>query len=265
MSDTPDILKRILERKADEVASNSQAMNAQSLRHEAGVVEQPRGFLRALRAEADAGRAGVIAEIKKASPSRGLIREGFDPEAIAKSYAAGGATCLSVLTDQAFFKGHNLDLRVARAACELPVLRKDFIIDPFQVWESRVIGADCILLIVAALSDARMEELYRLARSIGMDVLVEVHTAEELERALVLEPELLGINNRDLHTFETDLQTTIRLLDRVPAGTFLVTESGFSTREEVEYMLGQGVPGYLIGEAFMRATDPGERLRAMFR
>ncbi|MFV8834543.1 indole-3-glycerol phosphate synthase TrpC [Aquisalimonas sp.] len=265
MSDTPDVLKRILQRKAEEVASNSQAMDVQSLRHEAGVGAEPRGFLRALRAEARAGRAGVIAEIKKASPSKGLIREGFDPEAIARSYAAGGATCLSVLTDQDFFKGHNLDLRIARAACELPVLRKDFIIDPFQVWESRVLGADCILLIVAALSDARLEELYRLARSIGMDVLVEVHTAEELERALVLEPELLGINNRDLHTFETDLQTTVRLLERVPAGTFLVTESGFSTREEIEYMHEQGVHGFLIGEAFMRASDPGERLHAMFR
>ncbi|SEO92216.1 indole-3-glycerol phosphate synthase TrpC [Aquisalimonas asiatica] len=265
MSDTPDVLKRILARKAEEVASNSQAMDVQSLRHEAGVGSEPRGFLRALRAEAEAGRAGVIAEVKKASPSKGLIREGFDPEAIARSYAAGGATCLSVLTDQDFFKGHNLDLRIARAACDLPVLRKDFIIDPFQVWESRVLGADCILLIAAALSDARLEELYRLARSIGMDVLVEVHTADELERALALEPELLGINNRDLHTFETDLQTTIRLLERVPAGTFLVTESGFSTREEVEYMLEQGVQGFLIGEAFMRASDPGERLHAMFR
>ena len=265
MSDTPDILRKILDRKAELVARNSQALDEQSLRHEAGLAPQPRGFLRALRAETEAGRPGVIAEIKKASPSKGLIRGDFNPETIARSYAAGGATCLSVLTDRDFFQGHDLDLRAARGACDLPLLRKDFIIDPFQVWESRVIGADCILLIVAALSDERMEELYRLARSLGMDVLIEVHDARELDRALALKPELLGINNRDLHTFETDLQTTMRLLKKVPEGTCLVTESGFSTREEVDFMREQGVHAFLIGEAFMRANDPGERLSAMFR
>lgn len=265
MGDTPDILKRILERKAAEVSQNSQALDEQSLRHEAGVVAPPRGFLQALRDEAAADRPGVIAEIKKASPSKGLIRQDFDPEELALSYARGGATCLSVLTDRDFFQGHDLDLRAARGVCDLPVLRKDFIIDSFQVWESRVIGADCILLIVAALSDQRLEQLYRLARSLGMDVLIEVHDERELDRALGLQPELLGINNRDLHTFETDIQTTVRLLKRIPGGTYLVTESGFSTREEVEFMLDKGVRGFLIGEACMRANDPGDRLRSLFR
>ncbi|MDN3516140.1 indole-3-glycerol phosphate synthase TrpC [Aquisalimonas lutea] len=265
MTDTPDILKKILERKAEHVARNSQAVHQESLRHEAGTVPAPRGFLAALRAERDAGRAAVIAEIKKASPSKGRIRSDFNPEALARSYADGGATCLSVLTDRDFFQGHDLDLRAARGACDLPVLRKDFIIDPFQIWESRVLGADCILLIAAALADERMEELYRLARSLGMDVLVEVHDDAELDRALALNPELIGINNRDLHTFETDLRTTLRLLERIPEGAFVVTESGFSTREEVVSMLEQGVPGFLVGEAFMRAPDPGAELRALFR
>ena len=265
MSETPDILRQILERKAAHVARMSQAVTEQSLQHEAGSASPPRGFLRALRADAEAGRPAVIAEVKKASPSKGLIREDFNPEEIARSYAAGGATCLSVLTDREFFQGHDLDLRAARGACDLPVLRKDFVIDPYQVWEARVLGADCILLIAAALDDTRMGELYRLAVTLGMDVLVEVHSDEELERALALEPALLGINNRDLHTFNTDLQTTLRLLERIPEGTFVVTESGFGTREEVEAMWQKGVPGFLVGESFMRAPDPGEQLRAMFR
>lgn len=265
MTDTPDILKRILERKAAHVAANSQAVNEQSLHHEAATGPAPRPFLAALRAERDAGRPAVIAEIKKASPSKGRIRSDFNPEALARSYEAGGATCLSVLTDREFFQGHDLDLRTARGACELPVLRKDFIIEPFQIWESRVLGADCILLIVAALSDQRLEELYRMARGLDMDVLVEVHNTEELARAAALGPDLVGINNRDLHTFETDLQTTVRLLEQVPEGAFLVTESGFSTREEVEMMSEHGIPGFLIGEELMRAPEPGERLRALFR
>ena len=265
MTDTPDILKRILERKAAHVAANSQAVNEQSLHHEAATAPAPRGFLAALRAAREAGQPAVIAEIKKASPSKGRIRSDFNPEALARSYDAGGATCLSVLTDREFFQGHDLDLRTARGACELPVLRKDFIIEPFQIWESRVLGADCILLIVAALSDQRLEELYRMARGLDMDVLVEVHNTEELARAATLGPDLVGINNRDLHTFETDLQTTVRLLEQVPAGAFLVTESGFSTREEVAMMSEQGVPGFLIGEELMRAPEPGERLRALFR
>ncbi|QIT56651.1 indole-3-glycerol phosphate synthase TrpC [Aquisalimonas sp. 2447] len=265
MNETPDILKKILEHKAAHVARMSQAVTEQSLQHEAGSASPPRGFLRALRADAGAGRPAVIAEVKKASPSKGLIREDFNPEEIARSYATGGATCLSVLTDREFFQGHDLDLRAARGACDLPVLRKDFIIDAYQVWEARVLGADCILLIAAALDDARMAELYRLAVTLGMDVLVEVHSDEELERALVLEPALLGINNRDLHTFNTDLQTTLRLLERIPAGTFVVTESGFNTRDDVEAMWREGVPGFLVGESFMRAPDPGEQLRAMFR
>ena len=264
MAETPDILRQILDAKASYVARNREAMYEESLRHEAGRLPGPRGFQGGLRAHADEGRPAVIAEIKKASPSQGRIRENFNPEAIARQYEAGGATCLSVLTDRDFFQGHDLDLKAAKNACKLPVLRKDFIIEPFQVWESRVIGADCILLIVAALDDDRLEELYRLARSIGMDVLVEVHNNEELDRALRLEPELLGINNRDLHTFETDLNTTLRLLDRVPTGTFVVTESGFATREEVEAMTAKGVQGFLVGEVFMRADDPGEALGRMF-
>ena len=263
-ADTPDVLKRILGRKAEEVAANSQALDLRTLRNEARSAPAPRGFRSALKRTIDHGGAAVIAEIKKASPSRGVIREHFDPAAIAQSYEQGGASCLSVLTDRDFFQGHDIFLQQARQACQLPVLRKDFMIDPYQVWEARLLGADCILLIVAALSDDRMAELDGLARELGMDVLVEVHDEAELERALALEPDLLGINNRDLRTFDTDVGTTLRLLPRVPAGTLLVTESGIATREEVATMREAGVHSFLIGETFMRADEPGQKLKALF-
>lgn len=262
--DTPDVLKRILRRKAEEVAANSQALDLKTLRNEARSVPPARGFRRALQARIDDGHAAVIAEIKKASPSKGVIRHDFDPAGIARDYEAGGAACLSVLTDRDFFQGHDIFLQQARQACTLPVLRKDFMIDAYQVWEARVLGADCILLIVAALSDGIMAELDGLARELGMDVLVEVHDEAELERALVLEPDLLGINNRDLRNFDTDVGTTLRLLPRVPAGTLLVTESGIATREEIAAMRDAGVHGFLIGETFMRAAQPGEKLRQLF-
>lgn len=264
LPDTPDVLKKILARKAQEVAENSQAMDLKTLRREARAMDAPRGFLRALRAQVNAGRPAVIAEVKKASPSKGLLRADFDPEAIARSYERGGAACLSVLTDRDFFQGNDLYLRRARQACGLPVLRKDFLIDPYQVWESRLLGADCILLIVSALSDDRLSELNGIARELGMDVLVEVHDEQELDRALALEPDMIGVNNRDLHTFETDIATTLRLLPRIPEGAMLVTESGFATREEVADMRRAGVNSFLIGESFMRATDPGEKLAELF-
>ncbi|MCK8516610.1 indole-3-glycerol phosphate synthase TrpC [Methylonatrum kenyense] len=263
--DTPDVLKRILGRKAEEVAANSQALDLKTLRNEARSAPPARGFRSALKRAVDQGEAAVIAEIKKASPSKGVIRENFDPAAIARSYEKGGASCLSVLTDRDFFQGHDLYLQQARQACQLPVLRKDFMIDAYQVWEARMLGADCILLIVAALSDDRMAELDGLARELGMDVLVEVHDEAELERALVLEPDLLGINNRNLRTFDTDVGTTLRLLPRVPAGTLLVTESGLATREEVATMRKAGVHGFLIGESFMRADEPGHKLEELFK
>ncbi len=262
--DTPDVLKKILARKAEEVAEVSEAFDFKALRHEARSAPPPRGFLRALRARVEAGMPAVIAEVKKASPSKGLLRADFHPDEIARSYEAGGATCVSVLTDRDFFQGHDMHLQQARDACALPVLRKDFMIDAHQIWESRLIGADCVLLIVAALSDDHLAELDGLARDLGMDVLLEVHSEPELERALALEPDLLGINNRDLHTFETDIDTTLRLLPRIPEATFVVTESGFATREEIERMREAGVHSFLIGESFMRAEEPGEKLRELF-
>ena len=210
------------------------------------------------------GRAGVIAEVKKASPSKGLIRENFDPAAIAASYQAGGASCLSVLTDRDFFQGGESHLVAARAACTLPVLRKDFMIDPWQVVESRAIGADCILLIVAALEQAQMVELAATAADLAMDVLVEVHDGAELDRALELAPALVGINNRDLRTFNTALETTLALAPRVPGDTMLVTESGIHTVEDVTRMREAGINAFLVGEAFMRQEDPGAHLSLLF-
>ena len=212
-----------------------------------------------------AGEAAVIAEIKKASPSKGVIREDFDPVAIAEAYQRGGAACLSVLTDRDFFQGHEDYLSAAREACDLPVIRKDFIVDPYQVVEARAIGADCILLIVAALDDATLAELDAAARELGMDVLVEVHDRTELERALRLELDLVGINNRNLRTFETRLETTLDLLDAVPPGCLVVTESGIHGRADVARMRASGVHAFLVGEAFMRAEDPGAELQYLFR
>lgn len=261
---TSNVLQTILNRKATEVAERSQILSLSALRSQVEQAPAPRGFVTQLRQHIEAGRPGVIAEIKRASPSKGVIREDFEPAALARSYAEGGASCLSVLTDQDFFQGHELHLQEARAACELPVLRKDFVIDPYQIYEARVLGADCILLIVAALGDAMMLELHQLALELGMDVLVEVHTEEELERALVLQPQLLGINNRDLHTFHTDIRTTLRLKERVPADSLLVTESGIHINEEVELMRSNGVHAFLVGESMMRAPDPGAKLQELF-
>jgi indole-3-glycerol phosphate synthase len=263
-SDTPDVLKRILRRKAEIVAERNEQIGLRAFRDQVESADPPRGFVAALERAVGRGDAAVIAEVKRASPSKGLLRDPFDPPAIARSYRSGGATCLSVLTDEDFFQGADDHLRQARAAVDLPVLRKDFIIDAYQVFEARALGADCILLIVAALGDPALREFHELALDLGMDVLVEVHSEQELERALALEPPLLGINNRDLHTFETDIETTLRLRERVPDSVRLVTESGIHTAEEVARMRAGGVHCFLVGEAFMRAEEPGERLRELF-
>jgi indole-3-glycerol phosphate synthase len=260
----PDILNRILERKRQEIEIRRQQTGLDELERRAGQASAPRGFAAALGRRAASGEAAVIAEIKKASPSKGVIREDFDPVEIARSYAAGGASCLSVLTDRDFFQGHEDYLVAARAACELPVIRKDFIVDPWQLVESRAIGADCILLIVAALDDDQLAQLHAGARELGMDVLVEVHDAAELDRALALDLDLVGINNRDLRTFETRLGTTLDLLERVPAGCLVVTESGIHSREDVDLMRRHDVHAFLVGEAFMRAPDPGQALHDLF-
>jgi indole-3-glycerol phosphate synthase len=223
-----------------------------------------RGFVDAIRRKLAAGEAAVIAEVKKASPSRGVIREDFRPADIARSYERGGAVCLSVLTDIDFFQGSDAYLQQARDACALPVLRKDFIIDPYQVYEARVIGADCILLIAACLSDQQMGELSSIAVELGMDVLVEVHDAEELARTLPLGLPLVGINNRNLRTFETRLETTLELLEEIPEERIVVTESGIHTPQDVALMRGHGVSTFLVGEAFMRADEPGEKLAELF-
>lgn len=262
-----DILSRIVAVKRDEVAAARRLRSDAELRAQAEVAcsAQPvRGFERALRARIAAGRAAVIAEIKKASPSRGLLREAFDPPAIAARYAAHGAACLSVLTDERFFRGSLDDLRAARAACALPVLRKDFVVDAWQVYEARASGADCILLIVAALDDTRLAEFASIARALSMAVLVEVHDAPELDRALALDTPLLGINNRNLRSFEVSLDTTLALMPRIPPDRLVVTESGILGPADVARMRQAGVNAFLVGEAFMRAPDPGEALAALF-
>jgi indole-3-glycerol phosphate synthase len=260
----PTILRKILARKAQEVAERSAKVSLGQL--EDGIAGQAaaRGFADALRARVDAGYTAVIAEVKKASPSKGVIREDFRPAEIAASYARGGAACLSVLTDRDFFQGSEDYLREAREHCALPVLRKDFTIDPYQVVEARAIGADAILLIVAALEDAQMAELAHTAGELGLDVLVEVHDRAELDRALELDTPLVGINNRDLHTFETSLQTTIGLLPHIPGDRLVVTESGIHTRADVALMRDSGVMTFLVGEAFMRAQEPGDKMRELF-
>ena len=259
-----DILKRILAVKAEEVAAGAAARPLRSLRAEVEHLDAPRDFVGALKAAVSEGRPGVIAEIKKASPSQGVIRHAFDPTAIASSYAAAGASCLSILTDRQFFHGNPAYLEQGRRACTLPVLRKDFLIDPWQVYESRLMGADCILLIVRALGDAQMAELVGTATDLGMDALLEVHDDEELERALALKPPFVGINNRDLKSFHTDPGITLGLLPRVPADCLVVTESGIKCREDVQRMRSHGVHGFLIGETFMRAEDPGSKLTELF-
>lgn len=259
-----DVLRRIISVKEAEVAAARAARDLASVRRAAESDRNTRDFVGAMRSKIAAGSAAVIAEVKKASPSKGVIRADFDPPAIAASYAAGGAACLSVLTDRQFFQGADEYLGAARRACTLPVLRKDFTIDPYQVYEARAIGADCILLIVAALDDARMVELEDIARSVGLAVLVEVHDAAELDRALRLRTPLVGVNNRDLRTFETSLDTTIGLLPRMPSDRLVVTESGILERAHVTRMRDAGVNAFLVGEAFMRAPDPGTALRTLF-
>jgi indole-3-glycerol phosphate synthase len=258
------ILERILHAKAAEVEAAKAMLPQAALERRARSAQPVRDFVSALTGRIRNEKPAVIAEIKRASPSKGLLRENFDPAAIAASYQAGGAACLSVLTDHEFFQGTAEHLHAAREACGLPVLRKDFIVDPYQVYEARAIGADCILLIVAALSEARMRGLEALALELGMAVLVEVHSAAELDAALALRTPLIGINNRDLRSFETRLETTLELLARVPRERVVVTESGIATREDVRRMRAHGVQAFLVGEAFMRAADPGAALRELF-
>ena len=260
----PDILARILAVKQDEIEASRRAVPLAAMRARAERAEPPRAFVEALRAKVAAGEAAVIAEMKRASPSRGLLRDPYVPAEIATSYEAHGAACISVLTDGEFFRGSPDDLIAARGACGLPFLRKDFIVDPYQVWEARAMGADCILLIVAALDLEPMKALEALARGLGMSVLVEVHDAAELGGALQLATPLIGINNRDLRTFETRLATTYGLLERMPRDRLLVTESGILAPGDVEAMRARGVHCFLVGEAFMRAPDPGAELGRLF-
>lgn len=261
---TPDVLKKILARKHEEVAERRKSVSFAELETRASAQAAARDFVDAIASRVENGEPAVIAEVKKASPSKGVMRPNFDPVAIAKSYERGGAACLSVLTDVDFFQGSDAYLQSARAACQLPVLRKDFMVDPYQIVEARAIGADCILLIAAALSDDQLDELNDVALQWGLDVLVEVHNRAELERAIPLGNRLLGINNRDLHTFETTLQTTLDLLDDLPDDAIVVTESGINTREDVALMRQHGVNAFLVGEAFMRAPDPGAELQRLF-
>jgi indole-3-glycerol phosphate synthase len=265
MNDTPDILRKILARKAEELRARSARVSLVRLREQAEQAPPLRGFVEALQARLENGDPAVIAEIKKASPSKGVLRESFDPAAIARSYENHGAACLSVLTDVDFFQGADAHLQAARGACRLPVLRKDFTIDAYQVYEARVLGADCILLIVAALGDAQLRELASLAHELGMDVLVEVHDADELERAVPLETPLIGVNNRDLRSFETRLETTLNLLPMIPDDCLVITESGILTPPDVARMREHDVHAFLVGEAFMRASDPGARLAELFQ
>jgi indole-3-glycerol phosphate synthase len=262
-----DILQRILDRKREEVAERKARVPLKALRARCTGMPPVRGFAAALRTRVAAGHAAVIAEIKKASPSKGLIRADFDPAALARSYAAGGATCLSVLTDVEFFQGSDAYLAAARAACTLPVLRKDFTLDKYQVYEARALGADAILLIAAALDNADFANLHALAIELGLDVLVEAHNAFDLRRALPLPNiarTLIGINNRNLGTFDTDIETTLLLRADVPADRLLVTESGITTHGDVARLRAAGVDAFLIGEAFMRADDPGAALAGLF-
>lgn len=259
-----DILQKILQTKQQEIAERSAQRSLAQVQELAMTADPVRGFLRAMQSKIQAGQAAVIAEIKKASPSKGIIRADFDPVSIAQSYAQGGAACLSVLTDAPYFQGHETYLKAARAACTLPVIRKDFMIDSYQIYEARAIGADCILLIVSALNDQQLTELYALATELGMDVLIEVHDRDELRRALPLNAPLIGINNRNLRTFVTSLNTTLDLLAEIPDYTLLVTESGIHTQADVQLMRKHQVNAFLVGEAFMRAADPGAELANLF-
>jgi indole-3-glycerol phosphate synthase len=264
MNSTPTILKKIIARKYEEVAEREKQVPLETLLTQAKSAGPVRGFATRLRAIAAQGMPAVIAEIKKASPSQGVIRADFVPADIAQSYARAGAACLSVLTDRDFFLGDDRYLIEARDACALPVIRKDFMVSIYQIAEARALGADCVLLIVAALTDSQLRDLHQAALELGLDVLVEVHDAAELARTLALGSRLIGINNRNLHTFETQLDTTYQLAPTIPAECFVVTESGLHTREQVDLMRAQGIQGFLVGEAFMRKRDPGSALRDLF-
>jgi indole-3-glycerol phosphate synthase len=263
MSDTPDVLKKIVARKHQEVAERLERFSIDDLKQQIAQASPVRGFVKSIKKKLSNGETAVIAEVKKASPSKGLLRENFNPAEIAASYEAGGAACLSVLTDKDFFQGSEAYLKQARTACKLPVIRKDFIVDPYQVYEARAIGADCILLIVAALDDETLQGLYQLAGELGLDVLVEVHDADELERALRLDLALIGINNRDLRTFDTSLKTTVDLLEHIPDGIIVVSESGLHKPKDISMLKEHQVHTFLIGEAFMRCDDPGEALKRL--
>jgi indole-3-glycerol phosphate synthase len=264
MSQTPDILQTILATKADEVARRKAKLSVANLEEIARQIEVPRGFYQALHRRVAIQKPAIIAEIKKASPSKGVIREDFQPLTIAHDYALNGATCLSILTDKTYFQGSEANLQMVRERCPLPILRKDFIVDAYQIYESRALGADAILLIVAALTQTQLLELAELAETLAMDVLVEVHDAAELEQALALKTRLIGINNRNLRSFETTLQTTLSLKAQVPADRMVITESGIFSRDDVALLLNQGVYAFLVGETLMRAESPGQQLRALF-
>lgn len=263
-SNTPDILVKILNRKHEEIAERSATVSIEQLKQQCQSADAVRGFIKSIENKIANKQSAVIAEIKKASPSKGLLRENFVPAEIAKSYAANGAACLSILTDKDYFQGDEEYLKQARAACELPVIRKDFIIAPYQVYEARAIDADCILLIVAALDDETLQSLFDLAHELGMDVLMEVHDKDEMRRALKTGARLIGINNRNLRNFDTSLDTTLSMLDMVGDEHILVTESGIHTKDHVQLMRKNSVNAFLVGEAFMRADDPGEKLAELF-
>lgn len=264
MKTSSDVLNKIMQHKAEEVAFTKRKISLADQQAIAADQAPTRGFVNALQQKLQQGQSAVIAEVKKASPSKGVIRPNFDPQQIAESYAEHGAACLSVLTDEEFFKGHMDYMKIARSACDLPVLRKDFMLDDYQVFEARANGADCILLIVAALEDGLMEDLAGRANELGMDVLVEVHDGVELERGLKLQQPMIGINNRDLRNFTTSLNTTIDLLPYIPDDRIVVTESGIHQPEDIELMKQHQVNTFLVGEAFMRVDKPGQKLAELF-
>jgi indole-3-glycerol phosphate synthase len=264
MSDTPTVLRKIIARKWEEIAERKAQVSLEQVKASAALQPSARGFVKAIENKIAQGKAGVIAEIKKASPSKGVIREHFVPAELARSYEQGGAACLSILTDVDFFQGTDAYLQQARAAVSLPVIRKDFLVDEYQIYEARAMGADCVLLIVSALSPEKLKELNTLAQAIGLDVLVEVHDEAELGIALELPNKLIGINNRNLHTFDVTLDTTYKLLDKIGSDRIVVTESGILAPADVQAMRNKNVNAFLVGEAFMRADEPGVALAEFF-
>lgn len=264
LDSTPTILKNIVARKWEEIEQRQKKLKVSDCKSRAFDLPETRGFVNNIEAKLQANLPAIIAEIKKASPSKGIIRENFVPADIAESYESAGAACLSVLTDHDFFQGHEDYLQQARTASSLPIIRKDFMVAPYQIYESRVVNADCVLLIAACLTKDQMQELAGIAQEINLDVLVEVHNEKELHQALTLDTRLLGINNRDLHSFEVSLENTFKLLDQIPESKIVITESGIHTPEDVAAMQAKQVNSFLVGEAFMRAEDPGEELKRLF-